>query len=438
MDWTRASDATQDRTIRRRVDVPGDEKTGTQSLTGATGATPSQPAPAGVYAGIRVLDLSRVLAGPYCGQFFADFGADVIKVEDIGGDENRRWAPLLDGQSANFLSVNRGKRGMTLDLKSAEGQAILRGLVERSDVVIDSFLPDAAERLGVDDAALRRINPDLVHVTISGYGDVGPMRGRPGYDLMLQAFTGMMSITGEPGGGPIRAGASVIDMSTGMLAFSGATSALFARQRGAGGQHVKVSLLETGIALLGYHAVDVAATGVQPQRGGSGVWHLVPYQAFPTHDGSILAGATNDDTWRRLCTALGNAALADRPEYRSAPDRITHRAALVAELEAIFRTRTTEDWIARLDAARVPCSVIHELPAALAHPQVAAAQMMLDVPEDGGPNRRLPGVPIKLDVTPAVPGAAPPRLGQHTAEILMRELGYDTRRIDELRTRSVI
>jgi len=401
-------------------------------------ASASASAPAGVYAGLRVLDLSRVLAGPYCGQFFADFGADVIKVEDLGGDENRRWAPLLDGQSANYLSVNRGKRGMTLDLKSPEGQDILRALVRRSDVVIDSFLPDAAVRLGVDDASLRRINPDVVHVTISGYGDTGPLRGRPGYDLMLQAFTGMMSITGEPDRGPIRAGASVIDMSTGMLAFSGAASALFARQRGAGGQHVKVSLLETGIALLGYHAVDVAATGVQPQRGGSGVWHLVPYQAFPTLDGSILAGATNDDTWRRLCTALGVPALAERPEYRGAHDRIAHRGALIAELEAIFRTRDTDDWIARLDAARVPCSVIHDVPAALAHPQVAATQMMLDVPEPGGPNRRLTGVPIKLDVTPATPGAAPPRLGQHTTEILMQELGYDPQRIEALRTRSVI
>ncbi len=403
-----------------------------------THAADRNGATSGVYAGIRVLDLSRVLAGPYCGQFFADFGASVIKVEDIDGDENRHWAPMLDGQSANYLSVNRGKRGMTLDLKSTDGQEILRGLVARSDVVIDSFLPDAAVRLGVDDAALRGIRPDVIHVTISGYGDAGPMRGRPGYDLMLQAFTGMMSITGEPGGGPIRAGASVIDMTTGILAFAGASSALFARQRGAGGQHVKVSLLETGIALLGYHAVDVAATGEQPQRGGSGVWHLVPYQAFPTRDGWILAGATNNDTWRRLCTALGDATLSDRPEYRSAHDRIEHRAGLVAELDAIFRTRDTSDWIVRLDAARVPCSVIHDVPGALAHPQVAAMQMMLDVPEAGGTHRRLPGVPIKLSATPAAPGAAPPKLGQHTDEILAQELGYDTQRIDALRTRRVI
>ncbi len=401
---------------------------------------PTSPAQTvGVFSGVRVVDVSRVLAGPYCGQLFADFGADVIKVEDIGGDENRRWAPILDGQSANYLSVNRGKRGMTLNLKTEEGQDILRRLVERSDVVIDSFLPDAAERLGVDDPALRRTNRGLIHVTISGYGDVGPMRARPGYDLMLQAFTGMMSITGEPGGGPIRAGASVIDMTTGILAFCGASSALYAKLRGAaGGQQVKVSLLETGIALLGYHAVDVASTGIQPPRGGSGVWHLVPYQAFRTRDGSILAGATNDDTWRRLCAAVGDAQLADRPEYRTALDRVQHRDALIDALEAIFRTRDTSDWIERLDAARVPCSAIHELPAALNHPQVDATQMMLDVQEPDGTRRRLPGVPIKLSRTPAMPGAAPPRLGQHTAEVLQGELGYDRQRIEWLRKRGVI
>ena len=402
-------------------------------------SVPSTAQPIGAFSGIRVLDLSRVLAGPYCGQFLSDFGADVIKVEDLAGDENRRWAPVIDGESANFLSVNRGKRAMTLNLKAPQGQEILKKLVAQSDVVIDSFLPEAARKLGVDDEALRRINPDIVHVTISGYGDVGPLKDKPGYDLMLQAFTGMMSITGEPDGGPIRAGASIIDMTTGILAFSGASTALYAKLRGVtGGQHVKVSLLETGIALLGYHAVDVGARGIQPERGGSGVWHLVPYQAFHTRDGQILAGATNEDTWRRLCVALGDAALADVPEFRTAHDRIDNRARVVGALEGIFRTRDTANWLVQLEAARVPCSVIHDLPQVLNHPQVAATQMMIDTHEPDGTLRRLIGVPIKLSKTPATPGAAPPRLGEHTEAILAGNLGYDQQAIQQLKKKGVI
>ncbi|TBR20757.1 MAG: CoA transferase, partial [Reyranella sp.] len=243
------------------------------------------------FAGIRVLDLSRVLAGPFCGQMLADFGADVIKVEDVGGDENRKWAPVIDGQSANFLSVNRGKRGMTLNLKSESGQEVLADLVRKADVVIDSFLPGVARRLGVDDARLRALRPDLVHATISGYGHEGPLAAKPGYDLMLQAFSGMMAMTGERDGGPIRAGASFIDMATGLLAFSGIASALYARQAGrAGGQHIQVSLLETAIALLGYHVPAYTMGGKVPPRDGSGVWHIVPYQAFATRDGHVLAG----------------------------------------------------------------------------------------------------------------------------------------------------
>ena len=390
-------------------------------------------------AGLRVLDVSRVLAGPHCGQLFADFGADVIKVEDRGGDENRRWAPVIDGQSANYASVNRGKRGITLNLKHAEGRAILFELVARSDVVIDSFLPETALRLGVDDASLRAIRPDLVHVTISGYGDRGPLRDKPGYDLMLQAFSGMMSITGEPDGNPIRSGTSLIDMTTGILAYAGAMTALHARRAGvAGGQHVRVSLLETAIALLGYHAVDVWGTGVQPPRGGSGVWSLVPYQAFRTADGWVLAGATNDEAWRRLCGAVERDDLAARPEFATQAGRLEHRLALLPVLEEVFKTRTTEAWMARLEAAGVACSPVNDVATALAHPQVDATGMRVDVEDSAGVARRLVGTPIKLDRTPAVPGAAPPYLGEHTTQVLASELGLSERRIDELRKAGAI
>ncbi|CAN5873927.1 CaiB/BaiF CoA-transferase family protein [soil metagenome] len=393
----------------------------------------------GAFSGIRVLDLSRVLAGPSCGQLLADFGADVIKVEDVGGDENRKWAPVVDGESANYLSVNRGKRGMTLNLKSTAGQEILTNLVRKSDVVLDSFLPNVAKRLGVDDERLRALRPDLVHVTISGYGHEGPLADKPGYDLMLQAFSGMMAMTGERDGGPIRAGASFIDMATGMLAFSGVSAALYARLAGkAAGQHIRVSLLETAVALLGYHVPVYTMAGKLPPRDGSGVWHIVPYQAFATVDGHVLAGATNDAAWQRLCVAIGADALAANPAYATSALRIDNREPVIVALSAIFATRSTEAWVRCLDAANVPCSPVNDIAQTLAHPQVAAMQMVVDVARRTGGTVRLAGVPLNLSATPATPGGAPPALGEHTDSILKEELGLDDTRIAALRKEGAI
>jgi crotonobetainyl-CoA:carnitine CoA-transferase CaiB-like acyl-CoA transferase len=391
------------------------------------------------FSGIRVLDLSRVLAGPSCGQLLADFGAEVIKVEDVGGDENRKWAPVVDGESANYLSVNRGKRGMTLNLKSTVGQEILAELVRRSDVVIDSFLPAVARRLGVDDEKLRALRPDLLHVTVSGYGHDGPLADRPGYDLMLQAFSGMMAMTGERDGGPIRAGASFIDMATGILAFSGVSTALYARLAGrAAGQHIRVSLLETAIALLGYHVPAYTLAGKLPPRDGSGVWHIVPYQAFRTRDGHVLAGATNDAAWRRLCMAIGADALGNDPAYATSAQRIAEREPVIAALSEIFATRRTEEWVRLLDAANVPCSPVNDIAQALAHPQVRATGMVIDVAGHGGRTLKLAGVPLNLSATPAVSSSAPPGLGEHTDVILKDELGFDDDRIAALRREGAI
>ncbi len=393
----------------------------------------------GVFSGIRVLDLSRVLAGPSCGQLLADFGADVIKVEDVGGDENRKWAPVVDGESANFLSVNRGKRGMTLNLKSPAGQEILAALVAKSDVVIDSFLPAVAQRLGVDDDKLRAIKPDLIHVTISGYGHEGPLASKPGYDLMLQAFSGMMAMTGERDGGPIRAGASFIDMATGLLAFSGVSTALYARLAGqAAGQHIRVSLLETAVALLGYHIPAYTLAGKLPPRDGSGVWHIVPYQAFRTRDGYVLAGATNDAAWQRLCGAIGAPELGANPAYATTVLRIEHREPVIAALSAIFLTRETAEWVACLDAANVPCSPVNDIAQALNHPQVQAMGMVLDSADRNGRALRLAGVPLNLSATPASPGGAPPRLGEHTEAILKMELGLSDDRVAALKKEGTI
>ena len=328
-------------------------------------------------AGIKVLDLSRVLAGPSCGQLFADMGADVIKIEDREGDENRRWLPVVDGASANFMSVNRGKRGITLNLKSPRGQEILSRLVRRSDVLIENFPPDTAARLGLSWEALSAINENLIHLSITGYGSRGPLRNRPGYDNMLQAFTGMMAMTGEADAGPARLGPSLIDMGTGMLAFAGACAALLARTQGkAKGQHVETSLLQTAVSQLGYHFTAYTMAGVVPQRTGSAVWHIVPYQAFQTADGWVLAGATNDAAWARLAEAIGMADLAKNPLYIDARGRSDRREELIALISPKFLAHSTEEWVKRLDAARVPCSPVQDVAQVIAHPQLAAMNMV--------------------------------------------------------------
>ena len=390
-------------------------------------------------AGIKVLDLSRVLAGPSCGQLFADLGADVIKIEDREGDENRRWLPVVDGRGANFMSVNRGKRGITLNLKSARGQDILARLVRRSDVLIENFPPDTARRLGLDWERLSSQNDNLIHLSITGYGARGPLRNRPGYDNMLQAFSGMMAMTGEADAGPARMGPSVIDMGTGMLAFAGACAALLARAQGkTKGQHVEVSLMQTAVAQLGYHFTAYTMAGVVPQRTGSAVWHIVPYQTFRTADGWVLAGATNDAVWVRLAGTLGVPELATDPRYADARGRAERRTELIDLIAPKFLGRTTDDWVQRLDEARVPCSPVQDVAQVIAHPQVAAMDMVHEVDDGRGGTLRLAGVPLCMSATPPVPGARPPDLGEHTDSVLRDELGFSAEEIAALRKEEVI
>ena len=390
-------------------------------------------------AGIKVLDLSRVLAGPSCGQLFADMGADVIKIEDREGDENRRWLPVVDGRGANFMSVNRGKRGITLNLKNPRGQEILSRLVRRSDVLIENFPPDTAARLGLGWETLSAINENLIHLSITGYGSRGPLRNRPGYDNMLQAFTGMMAMTGEADVGPARLGPSMIDMGTGMLAFAGACAALVARAEGrAKGQHVETSLLQTGVAQLGYHFTAYTMAGVIPQRTGSAVWHIVPYQAFRTADGWVLAGATNDAAWARLAEAIGMAHLVTDPLYVDARGRSERREELIALISPKFLAHSTAQWVERLDAARVPCSPVQDVAQVIAHPQVAAMNMVHEVDDGRGGTLKLAGVPLNMSATPPQPGSRPPNLGEHTASVLRDELGYSPEEIASMRAEEAI
>jgi crotonobetainyl-CoA:carnitine CoA-transferase CaiB-like acyl-CoA transferase len=370
-----------------------------------------------VLDGIRVVDLSRVLAGPHCAQLLADFGADVIKVEAPDGDENRRWPPLgPDGQSANFASVNRGKRGLVLDLKTAAARDILLRLARDADVLIHSFLPDTADRLGISVERLRAENPRLVVATISGYGAEGPLADKRGYDLMVQAFAGAMSTTGTAGGSPIRCGVSFIDMSTGISLYAGIVTALLARTATGHGTVVRGSLLETAVALLGYHAVAWMQAGVLPEPQGSGSGHLVPYQAFRCADGYMLAGAPNDGAWTRFCDALAWPDLAADPRFHGNVARVEQRDVLIPMLQARFARHPVAYWGDRFEARSVACSPLHTVDQVMIHPQVLANAMRVTARDASG-----------------VAATAAPALGADTESVLTDRLGLSRDAIARLR-----
>jgi len=390
-------------------------------------------------AGVSVLDLSRVLAGPYCGQLLADLGADVIKVESPQGDENRGWGTQTpDGMTCNFASVNRGKRSITLNLKSESAQAVLVGLVKRADIVLQSFLPDTARKLGVDYETVKSINPEVIHCSISGYGEKGPLANKPGYDLMMQAFSGMMSTTGYEGGLPVRIGVSVIDMSTGLTAFSGIMTALYAGRHGKKGASVRVSLLETAVSLLGYHAVTWLEGGVMPRREGSGVLHLAPYQAFLCQDGYLLAGATNELAWQRFCRALGCDDMTQDPRFKDNNERVVHRAVLIPLLEERFRQDTVAAWVGRFEKNGVAVSPLLAMNEVVEHPQVIANDMVVSAQTAEGRAVRLLGMPFKLSAYSGTSPLAAPRLGQNTSEVLRDCLGLKPADIERLQQEGAI
>lgn len=386
-----------------------------------------------VLQGIRVIDVSRVLAGPYCAQMLADFGADVIKVEAPEGDENRKWLPILpSGHSGNFASVNRGKRSIVLNLKNPAARAVLRKLAASADVLLHSFLPDTAARLGIGYDELREINPRLVFCSISGYGAEGPLAEKRGYDLMVQAFAGVMSTTGVVGGSPVRCGVSFIDMSTGLSAYGGIVTALLARERTGQGTWVRGSLMETAVALLGYHAVAWMQAGVLPTPQGSGSWHLVPYQAFRCADGYMLAGAPNDAAWARFCEALEWTELAQDARFASGASRVEQRNTLVPMLEERFGRRPVAYWAERFEARNVACAPLHTVEQVMTHPQVLANHMVVSARDAQGETQQLVGTPFKLMDGGGAAATAPPALGVDTDAVLA-ELGLSAAEIQALR-----
>ena len=394
---------------------------------------------------LRVLDLSRVLAGPWATQALADLGAEVIKVERPGtGDETRGWGPPWlrgagDGarESAYFASTNRGKRSVTIDLSRPEGQALVRRLAARADVLVENHKVGALARRGLGYEDLAALNPRLVYCSISGFGQSGPYRDRPGYDFLVQAMGGLMSITGEPGGPPMKVGVALTDLLTGMYAATAVLAALAERDRSGRGQHVDLALLDVQVAALANQAEAFLVTGRSPGRLGNAHPSIVPYQAFRASDGHVVVAVGNDGQFARLAEVVGRPELAADARFATNAARVEHREELVAVLASALATRTTDEWVRALDAADVPAGPINDLAQVFDDPQVRHRGLRIDLPRAGGDPVPVVASPIRLSRTP-VEHRPPPRLGEHTREVLVEVLGMDDAEVEALRGAGVI
>jgi crotonobetainyl-CoA:carnitine CoA-transferase CaiB-like acyl-CoA transferase len=405
----------------------------------------------GALAHVRVLDLSRVLAGPWASQVLADLGAEVIKVERPGtGDDTRGWGPpyLRDArgeetsESAYFVSANRGKKSITLDLSRPEGQDIARRLAAGSDILLENYKVGALERYGLGYPQLAALHPGLVYCSITGFGQSGPYRERAGYDFLIQAMGGLMSITGEPdgvtGGGPMKVGVAVTDVLTGMYAAVAALAALAHRERTGRGQHVDLALLDVQVAMLANQAENQLVTGRAPVRLGNAHPSIVPYQAFATSDGHLVLAVGNDGQFTRLCLVAGHPELASDARFRTNAGRVRNRVALVSILSSILAQRASREWIEELEAAGVPCGPINDLAEVFEDPQVVHRGLRVEAPHPLAGTVPMVGSPIRLSATPVGPPTAPPLLGEHTREVLLDVLGMSEHEVDALRARGVI
>ena len=391
----------------------------------------------GALDGLRVLDVTQVMAGPFCAMLLADLGADVIKVEPPAGDSTRRMPGAVGSDSPSFNAVNRGKRGAVIDLKVPEGRGALARIASASDVLVENFRPGVLDGLGLGYDALSAANPRLIYASISGYGQTGPDRGKGGFDLVAQGVSGLMSITGEPGGPPIKAGVPLTDLGAGLFALVGILAALEHRHRTGAGQRVDTSLVEAGVALSVWEATEFFTTGVAPKPMGSAHRMFAPYQAIRCADGHITLGTANDRLFSRLCDLLGHAEWAADPRFADNPTRVANQAALAAAIEAVTAGAPCAHWLARFEAHDIPCGPINDYARVFADPQLAARGMAVPIDHPVlGPMRAL-GSPLKMSATPTNAHRRAPLLGEHTAAVL-RDCGFSPSEIDGLRATGAI
>ncbi|MGN6651231.1 CaiB/BaiF CoA transferase family protein [Trinickia sp.] len=405
----------------------------------------------GALAGVRVLDLSRVLAGPWAGQLLADLGADVVKVERPGaGDDTRAWGPpwLNDpegnstGESAYYLSANRNKRSVTIDISSAEGQSLVRRLASKADVVLENFKVGGLAQYGLDYASLKAINPRLVYCSITGFGQTGPYASRAGYDFLIQGMGGLMSLTGRPdgseGAGPMKVGVALTDIMTGLYATVAVLAALKRREQSGEGQHIDLALLDVQIACLANQAANYLVGGVVPQRMGNAHPNIVPYQEFPTADGYMIVAVGNDSQFANLCKTLGKPEWSSDERFATNPQRVKYRRELIALIHGETVRRTTDEWVAAMEAAGVPCGPINTLDRVFADPHVQARGTRVEMPHPLAQDVALVANPIRLSESPVQYRNAPPTLGQHTEAVLSDWLAATAMEIDALRTKKAI
>ena len=394
----------------------------------------------GALDGIKVLDLSRVLAGPWASQLLADLGATVIKVEKPGaGDDTRHWGPpnLPDGTAGYFLAANRGKQSITVDITQPEGRAIVQQLAAEADVLLENYKVGGLKKYGLDYPTLKAINPRLVYCSITGFGQTGPYASRPGYDYIVQGMSGLMSITGPAEGEPHKVGVAVTDLFTGLYASNAICAALLARERSGEGQAIDLALFDCALAMLANVNMNWLIGGDVPPRLGNAHPNIVPYQVFATSDGHFILACGNDSQFARIAELCGHAEWATDPRFARNADRVAHRDALVPLLAEVFVTRTRDNWLAALDAAGVPNGPINTVDQAFADPQIVARGMRLDLPDAQGLPVPQVACPIQLSGTPVVYHAAPPALGQHT-EAVLKSLGKTADEVARLRENGVV
>ncbi len=389
--------------------------------------------------GVRVIDMTRVLAGPFCTMSLGDMGAEVIKVEEPGkGDDTRGWPPFVHGEATYFLSVNRNKKSLTLDLKAPDGQEILRRLLASADVVVENFRPGTMERLGFGYETLERANPRLIYCSISGFGESGPEAHRPGYDLIVQGESGVMDITGFPDGPPVKVGNSIGDLVAGMAAAQGITLALLSRSQTGKGQKVEIGMLDVMASLLTYQAGLYWNAGGRPARRGNEHPSIVPYEVFKAQDVYITLGVANNSLWDRTCKALDRPDLIKDPRFDTEANRVTNRKVLVPLLNEILGARPADEWLARLDKAGVPAGRIKSVAEVCESAHLRARGMMVSLAHPKAGSIRVMGVPVRLHDTPGGAQAAPPLLGQHTDEVLTKLLRMPRARVEKLRAAGVV